>query len=87
MRIAKEEIFGPVMCVMKFKTIEEVLERANNSRFGLASGVVTSSLDTSILISNGLEAGMVYVNSWGSHGPTTPFGGMKESGYGRELGE
>jgi len=87
MIIAKEEIFGPVMCIMKFKTIEEAIERANNTRYGLASGVMTTNLNSAIQVSNAMQAGMVYVNCWGAHQPSTPFGGFKESGIGRELGE
>jgi aldehyde dehydrogenase (NAD+) len=86
MTIAKEEIFGPVMSVIKFKTIEEVIEKANDSEFGLASGVCTTNIESAIEISNALKSGQVYVNCWGPQGPTAPFGGYKQSGIGRELG-
>jgi len=64
MTIAKEEIFGPVMSILKFKDIDEVIKRANNSHYGLAAGVVTKSVDNAIKISNGIRAGTVYVNCY-----------------------
>jgi aldehyde dehydrogenase (NAD+) len=87
MKIAREEIFGPVMSILKFKTIDEVIERANAPAFGLGAGVVTSSVDNAIKLSNGLRAGTVYVNCYGKIDTNTPFGGFKDSGVGRELGE
>ena len=87
MTIAKEEIFGPVMSIMKFKTIDEAIERANASQYGLVSGVVTQSLDSAIKVSNKMKSGQVYVNCWAANQPSTPFGGYKESGIGRELGQ
>lgn len=87
MTIAKEEIFGPVMSIMKFKDIDEVISRANASKYGLVSGVVTQSLQSAIKISNKMKSGQVYVNCWAAIQPSTPFGGFKESGIGRELGQ
>jgi len=87
MTIAKEEIFGPVMSIMKFKTIDEVVTRANNSHYGLGAGVVTKSVDNALKISNALRAGTVYVNCYDVFDANTPFGGFKDSGIGRELGE
>lgn len=87
MKIGREEIFGPVMSIMKFKTVDEVIERANNSEYGLVSGVATNSLETAIEISNALKTGMVFVNTYASLNTTTPFGGYKNSGVGRELGK
>jgi aldehyde dehydrogenase (NAD+) len=87
MTIAKEEIFGPVMSIMKFKDIDEVIERANNSNYGLGAGVVTKSLDNAIKLSNGIRAGTIYVNCYDIFDANTPFGGFKDSGVGRELGE
>lgn len=87
MTIAKEEIFGPVMSIMKFKDIDEVIERANNSNYGLGAGVVTKSLDNAIKLSNGIRAGTVYVNCYDIFDANAPFGGFKDSGVGRELGE
>jgi len=87
MVIAKEEIFGPVMSILKFKTIDEALERANNSWSGLSSGVVTQSLASAVKVSEALKSGQVYVNCWAANQASTPFGGFKESGFGRELGQ
>jgi len=87
MTIAKEEIFGPVMSILKFKDVDEVIARANNSHYGLAAGLVTKSIDTAIKISNGIRAGTIYVNCYDQFDATTPFGGFKDSGIGRELGE
>ena len=72
---------------MKFKTIDEVIERANNSAYGLVSGVVTQSLDSALKISNKLQTGQVFINCYGAGQASTPFGGFKQSGLGRELGE
>ncbi len=87
MTIAKEEIFGPVMSIMKFKDIDEVIRRANSSHYGLGAGVVTKSIDNALKISNGIRAGTVYVNCYDVFDANTPFGGFKDSGVGRELGE
>lgn len=87
MTIAKEEIFGPVMSIMKFKNIDEVIQRANNSNYGLGAGLVTKNIDNAIKISNALRAGTVYVNCYDVFDANTPFGGYKDSGLGRELGE
>ncbi|WP_411022918.1 aldehyde dehydrogenase family protein, partial [Salmonella sp. s51228] len=87
MRIAKEEIFGPVMQILKFKTIEEVIERANNTAYGLAASVFTTSLDTALTVSNSIRAGTVWVNCYDALEAQAPFGGYKMSGCGRELGE
>ena len=87
MRIAKEEIFGPVMQIMKFKTIDEVIQRANNSNYGLASAVYTNNIDKALVISQGLQVGTVWINCHSALFPQVPAGGFKESGFGRELGE
>jgi len=87
MAIAKEEIFGPVQTILKFKTIDEVLARANKTLYGLASGVLTKDLNTAIRVSEGLRAGSVWVNCYNVVAVQTPFGGFKESGVGREFGE
>jgi aldehyde dehydrogenase (NAD+) len=87
MTIAKEEIFGPVMSILKFKTVDEVIQRANNSNYGLGAGVVTKSVETALKVSNALRAGTVYVNCYDVFDANTPFGGFKDSGVGRELGE
>lgn len=87
MTIAKEEIFGPVMSILKFKSVDEVIQRANHSQYGLGAGVVTKNIENALKISNGLRAGTVYVNCYDVFDSTTPFGGFKDSGLGRELGE
>jgi aldehyde dehydrogenase (NAD+) len=87
MTIAKEEIFGPVLSILKFKTVDEVIQRANNSAYGLGAGLVTKSVDNAIKISNGLRAGTIYVNCYDAFDAAAPFGGFKDSGVGRELGE
>lgn len=86
MAIAQEEIFGPVMSILKFKNVEEVIERANNNMYGLGAGVVTKSLENALKISKGLKAGTVYVNCYNVFDANAPFGGFKNSGIGRELG-
>ncbi|KAI9340011.1 putative aldehyde dehydrogenase-like protein C9E9.09c [Obelidium mucronatum] len=86
MRIVKEEIFGPVVCIMKFKTIEEAIQRANNSVYGLAAGVFTSSLSTAVRMTNALKAGTVWTNGFGMGSSSLPFGGYKQSGYGKDGG-
>jgi len=87
MRIAKEEIFGPVQQILKFKTTEEVIERANNTCYGLAAAVLTKDLDTALYVSNSLRAGTVWINCYDVLTCQAPFGGYKQSGCGRELGE
>jgi len=87
MTIAREEIFGPVMQIMKFKTQDEVIARANNSEYGLASSVFTQDIDKAMHISHALRAGTVWVNTYDDFDPTAPFGGYKQSGHGREKGE
>ena len=78
MKIAKEEIFGPVMSILKFKTTDEVIERANNSNYGLGAGIVTRSIDNALKISNAIRAGTVWVNTYDAFDSTTPFGGFKD---------
>jgi aldehyde dehydrogenase (NAD+) len=86
MRIAKEEIFGPVISALSFKDAEEVTRRANASNFGLGGGVWTRSLATAQQVSQGLRTGSVWVNCYQAMDPAVPFGGDKMSGYGRESG-
>jgi phenylacetaldehyde dehydrogenase len=85
-RIIKEEIFGPVVVANRFKDIDEVVARANGTRYGLASGVWTSNVATAHQMAARLQAGTVWVNSYGVFDPAMPFGGVKESGWGREMG-
>jgi aldehyde dehydrogenase (NAD+) len=87
MRIATDEIFGPVQSIFKFKTMEEVIERANNTSYGLASGIITNDLNKALTFANAIEAGSVWINSYDAVTPQAPFGGFKQSGFGRELGD
>ncbi|XP_059169587.1 aldehyde dehydrogenase, mitochondrial-like [Physella acuta] len=87
MRIAREEIFGPVMQIFKFKNDQELLERAHNTIYGLAASVYTQDLDRAIFLSNSLRAGTVWINCHNVFDTALPFGGYKMSGQGRELGE
>ncbi len=87
MKIAREEIFGPVMSVLKFSTVEEVVERANATMYGLAAAVWTRDARKAVAVANGLRAGTVWINCYNVFDPAAPFGGFKQSGMGRELGE
>ncbi|MDI6741406.1 MAG: aldehyde dehydrogenase family protein [Smithella sp.] len=82
--IAQEEIFGPVVVVLVFDHMEEAVKIANNSRFGLAASIWTNDLDEAYHISRELQAGIVHVNSYGDDDDTVPFGGIKESGVGKD---
>ncbi len=85
-KLNQEEIFGPVVTLMPFETEEEVLAMANEVRYGLSSTLWTSNLNRAMRISNALETGIVWVNTWLNRDLRTPFGGVKESGIGREGG-
>ncbi|KAK7866620.1 hypothetical protein R5R35_010446 [Gryllus longicercus] len=87
MRIAKEEIFGPVQSIIKFRTLDEVIDRANKTTYGLAAGIITKSLDSALVFAQAVQAGSVWVNCYDAVVPQAPFGGFKQSGQGRELGE
>jgi len=87
MQIAQQEIFGPVVCAMRFKTVEEVIQRANATSYGLAAAIHTKDLKTALKVQTELEAGTVWVNCYNLTFDSVPFGGYKESGIGRELGE
>ncbi|CAN9514508.1 unnamed protein product [Ophioblennius macclurei] len=87
MTIAREEIFGPVMQILKFNTLEEAVTRANDTKYGLAAAVFTKDIDKAHYVSQGLRAGTVWINCYDVFGAQAPFGGYKASGTGRELGE
>jgi aldehyde dehydrogenase (NAD+) len=87
MKIAKEEIFGPVMSILKFKDVEEVVERGNRTFYGLAAAVWTKDITKALQMANRLRAGTVWVNCFDVFDAGAPFGGFKMSGIGRELGQ
>lgn len=87
MRIAQEEIFGPVLCVMPFRTDQEAVDLANATRFGLAAGVWTSSMERAFGIVGRLDAGTVWINTYRAVSALAPFGGFGSSGMGKELGQ
>jgi len=87
MKIAKEEIFGPVVSVFKFNEISEVVRRANASTYGLAAGIYSNDINKVLSVAHSLEAGSVWVNCYEIVANQAPFGGFKQSGFGRELGE
>ena len=85
-RIAQEEIFGPVLSVLTFRTPDEAVEKANNTPYGLAAGVWTEKGSRILSMAQRLRAGVVWANTYNRFDPTSPFGGYKESGFGREGG-
>ena len=85
MIVAREEIFGPVAVVIKFKDVEEVIKMANDSEYGLGGGVWTKDIDKAIKVANALETGRVWVNTYNQIPAGAPFGGYKKSGIGRET--
>src|SRR5437763_1034312 len=87
MKIAKEEIFGPVMTILKFKDVDEVIERGNRTFYGLAAAVWTKDISKALRLANSLRAGTVWVNCFDVFDAAAPFGGFKMSGIGRELGQ
>ncbi|MBW8750496.1 MAG: aldehyde dehydrogenase family protein, partial [Propionibacteriales bacterium] len=85
-RIAREEIFGPVLSVITFRTPKEAVEKANNTPFGLSAGVWSDKGSRILWMASQLRAGVVWSNTFNKFDPASPFGGYKESGYGREGG-
>lgn len=81
--IAKEEIFGPVKSIFKFEDNDEVIQRANNTSYGLGAGVMTENIGEAHYFARNLRAGTVYINCYNKFSSTTPFGGFKDSGIGR----
>ncbi|KAE9462800.1 hypothetical protein C3L33_05291, partial [Rhododendron williamsianum] len=86
MKIAREEIFGPVMSLMKFKTIDEAIKRANDTRYGLAAGIVTDNLNVANTVSRSIRAGIIWINCYFGFDYDCPYGGYKMSGFGRDMG-
>ena len=84
--VAENELFGPVLSVMKFKTEDEVVSKMNDNQYGLSSGVYTSDLARGMRVSKAIRAGITFVNTYRLISPTAPFGGIKDSGYGKEAG-
>jgi aldehyde dehydrogenase (NAD+) len=86
MRVAQEEIFGPVACVIPFDSTSEVIERANNTIFGLAGGVWTQDISNAHRVAQSIRTGVMWVNTYNKFDPAVPYGGYKMSGWGKELG-
>lgn len=87
MSIFQEEIFGPVLSITRFKTMEEAIQIANSTRYGLASAVWTKDVDKALIVSREMKSGTVWVNTMIDGSPQLPFGGYKASGFGREMGQ
>jgi len=83
---AENELFGPVLSVMKFESEEEVIEKMNDNQYGLSSGVYTKNLGRALRVSKAIRAGITFVNTYRLISPSAPFGGIKDSGYGKEAG-
>jgi len=86
MQIAREEVFGPVMCVLPYSGVDDAVAKANDSMYGLTAGVWSDDYERAIEVGNRLRAGTVWINTWHAIDPALPFGGYKQSGVGRELG-
>ncbi|HEY7162901.1 MAG TPA: aldehyde dehydrogenase family protein, partial [Acidobacteriota bacterium] len=86
MRIAREEIFGPVLSTIAFKTVDDLIAQANDNIYGLAAGIFTRDIKKAHYIAKHLKAGTVWINTYNIYDPGSPFGGYKQSGFGRELG-
>jgi aldehyde dehydrogenase (NAD+)/phenylacetaldehyde dehydrogenase len=86
MTIAREEIFGPVLATLTFEDVDDAIEQANDTMYGLAAAVWTSDVKKAHYVASRLKAGTVWINTYNLYDPASPFGGYKQSGYGRELG-
>ena len=86
MPVAENELFGPVLSVMKFKDEENAIKLMNDNSFGLAAGIFTENNGIAMRVSKAVQAGIVFVNTYRLISPVAPFGGFKNSGYGRESG-
>jgi acyl-CoA reductase-like NAD-dependent aldehyde dehydrogenase len=86
-RVVREEIFGPVVCAMPFDDVDEIINRANDTDFGLAAGLWTTDVRKAHTVAKALRAGTIWINTWGNTEAASPFGGYKQSGYGREMGK
>jgi len=84
--VAENELFGPILSVMKFEKEKEVIEKMNDNKYGLSSGVYTSNFATGLRVSKAIRAGIVFINTYRLISPMAPFGGIKDSGYGKEAG-
>ncbi|OPX10285.1 aldehyde dehydrogenase [Mycobacterium sp. AT1] len=87
MEIAREEIFGPVLCVLRYTDVADAIRQANDSQYGLSAGVWSTDYERAVEVADRLRAGTVWINNWHQIDPALPFGGYKQSGLGRELGE
>ena len=87
MRIAQEEIFGPVLATLDFADLDDAIEVANQTIYGLAAGVWTRDVGKAHRFARSVQAGTVWVNTYNRYDPASPFGGFKQSGFGRDLGE
>lgn len=87
MEIAREEIFGPVLCVLRYTDENDAIRQANDSQYGLSAGVWSTDYERAVSVADRLRAGTVWINNWHQIDPALPFGGYKQSGLGRELGD
>jgi acyl-CoA reductase-like NAD-dependent aldehyde dehydrogenase len=85
-RVVREEMFGPVLSVLKFRDEDEVIRRANDTQFGLAAGAFTRDIGRALRVAKRLRSGIAWINTYRAVSPVAPFGGYKSSGYGRESG-
>jgi acyl-CoA reductase-like NAD-dependent aldehyde dehydrogenase len=87
MEVAREEIFGPVLCVLRYSDVNDAVQQANDSPYGLSAGVWSTDYERAVEVAAQLRAGTVWINNWHQIDPALPFGGYKQSGLGRELGQ